>query len=376
MTLKTRRIIYIFLIIFFLIFTPLILAYSLGYSYDFQNNKIVQTGGFYLKSSPSGAKIFINDKQKNKTPRLISRLLPKEYKVKILKNGFYTWEKQLKIDSRSVTEARNILLVAENHEIKIILENLGADFSLNKYFMKTEEFEKAEQAAQTAKNILKSNIFVLSGEQIFYLDPNSNLLYSSNINGANRQQISLDSLPTGDYTISQSGKFIAALEKDGELFLLNPEIRIFDSVGNNIKNFSFSPDGKKLLYHTENEIWVKYVEEILLQPRHEAGEKELITRFSEKISSAIWYPEDNEHIIFTIADTIKIIELDGRGKRNIYDLFKAPAVFAADFRQSPKLYYNTEKELLYFINNNQLYSAQIKTAQTIIEPKNWYIFGK
>ena len=376
MTLKTRRIIYISLIIFFIVATPLILAYSLGYSYDLQNKKIVQTGGFYLRSYPSGAKIFINDKQKNKTPRLISRLLPKEYKVKILKDGFYPWEKQLKIDSRSVTEARNILLVAENPEIKIILENLSADFLLNRYFMKAEELKKADQANQTAKNILKSNVFVLSGEQIFYLNPNSYLLYSSDANGEDKTQISLSPLPKNDYKITVAGTWILALNNNGNLFILNQQTRIFDLIGTNVKNAFFSPDAKKLLYFTENEIWVRYLEKIQIQPYHESGKRELITRFSEKISSAIWYPEDNEHIIFVIADTVKITELDGRDKRNTYDFFKAPGAFDADSWSNPQLYYNTEKESLYFINNNQLYSAQIKTAQTIIKPKTWYIFGK
>lgn len=376
MTLKMRRIIYTSLIIFFLIATPLVLAYSLGFSCDWQNKKIVQTGGFYLKSYPASAKIFVNDKQKLKTPRLISRLLPKSYKVKVLKDGFYPWEKELAIDPRNVTEARNIFLVPENPEIKIIEEKLSSNFSFNNYFLKTDVLEKIKQAEQTSKDTLKTASFFLAGEQIIYLETNNRFLYSASINGANRQQISLTPLPEDNYKISQNGEFISALGNNGSLFLLNSETRIFDSVGSGIKNASFSLDGKKLLYHTENEIWVKYLEKIQIQPYHEAGEKELITRFSEKIISAIWYPEDNEHIIFAVGDTIKITELDGRNKRNTHDFAKTNAFFVFDSRLSQQLYYNIDSELLYFTNNSRLLSAQLKTPQPIIEPKDWYIFGK
>jgi hypothetical protein len=156
---------------------------------------------------------------------------------------------------------------------------------------------------------------------------------------------------------------------------LDPENGVFDLVEIGVKNASISPDSKKLLYYNETEIWVKYLEKILIQPYHEAGEKELITRFSEKISSAIWYPEDNEHIIFIVGNTIKITELDGRDQRNTYDFLATRNAFIPSSWSNPQLYYNTEKELLYFISDDKLYSAQIKVPQPIIETNGWF-YGK
>lgn len=377
MSLKTRRIIYISLIIFFLIATPCVLLYSQGYSYDWQKNKLVATGGFYLKSYPTGAKIFINDKQDNKTPRLISRLLPKDYKIKVVKDGFYPWQKNLKIESRLVIEARNILLVPEKPKVKIVEEKLFSDFSFKSFSLEENELKKIQQANSTIKNVLKSDSSAFVNDKIFYLEPGSYLLYSSDITGADKQQISLSPLPADVYKIlaAPNQQSFAALSTNGRLYLLDPENGVFDLVEIGVKNASISPDSKKLLYYNETEIWVKYLEKILIQPYHEAGEKELITRFSEKISSAIWYPEDNEHIIFIVGNTIKITELDGRDQRNTYDFLATRNAFIPSSWSNPQLYYNTEKELLYFISDDKLYSAQIKVPQPIIETNGWF-YGK
>jgi hypothetical protein len=61
---------------------------------------------------------------------------------------------------------------------------------------------------------------------------------------------------------------------------------------------------------------VIYLEDILLQPYKKAGDKELVTRFAQNISQALFFP-DNEHIAFVAGDQIKVIELDGRDQRNL-----------------------------------------------------------
>jgi hypothetical protein len=373
MTLLTRRIIYISLIVFFLVATPLVLFYSLGYGFDWQNKKLVLTGGFYLKSNPGGAKIYINNKEDNKTPRLISRLLPRSYNIKILKDGFHPWEKQLAIESRIVIEARNIFLVPEKPAINLAEANLSLDFSINSYFLIPAEAKRLEQANLTAKNILMADSYAFSNEKIFYLQPSDYILYKTDIAGVNKEQVSLNSLPADIYKIgvSPSQTFVFALAKSNRLFLFSPEEKIFKLLEIGVKNAEFSLDNKKLLYYTDTELKVMYLEKILIQPYKKAGEKELITRFAEKIKAAIWYPEDNEHIIFTVGNTIKITELDARDKRNTVDLLTAEN-FSPDAWNNPQMFYNTKKELLYFIDNNKLYSAQIKTPQPIIETNSWF----
>jgi hypothetical protein len=378
MTLQTRRIIYVGMILFFLILAPAVILYSLGYSYDWQKKTLVKTGAFYFESMPNGAQIFINDKNYGKTDKFTKRLLPKDYKVSIIKDGFFSWEKQLKIESQIVTEARNILLIPKNHNSKIVRENLPPNFDLIGYSVKTSEKQKMEQASTTAASILKTNSFASAGNSIFYLNQADNLLYESNLNGSSVSQISLQPLPgsrssslpgepNGIYKLSaQNSSRLAALNQNKDLYLFNPKTNLFDKIDSNVNGAEFSLDHKKIMYWTDSEIWVIYLEKIQIQPYKKAGEKELITRFAEKITSAIWYTEDNEHIIFVVGDTIKIIELDGRDRRNVANFIKMEN-FSPSAWNNPQLYYNLDKHLLYFINNNKLYSAQIKSSQSLIQ---------
>lgn len=380
MTLATRRIIFWSLVVAFLIITPLILLYSMGYVFDWQKRTFVKTGSFYFKTSPTGAKIYfvqstkqgsatnsyINDNYKGKTNKYIKRLLPKEYNVIIKKDGFHVWEKRLKIESQIVTEARNILLVPQNPGLETIIDNLSnlsPDFSLSEFLLANEQKEQLKLASTTANKILKTNSYQWLGDAIYYLQKPDNILYRSDLNGFNQAQIALNPLSNDAYRIliSPNQYFVAVLNKNGQLYLFNPDKRIFEKLAENIKNAELSPDNKKLLYFTDSEIFVIYLEKILIQPYKKSGQKELVTRFSEKINSAIWYPEDNEHIIFIVGDTIKIIELDDRDKRNVVDVVKMKT-FSASLWDKPQIAYNTKERKLYFINNNKLYSIVIMSG--------------
>ena len=107
----------------FLITAPAVVLYSSGYRIDWnppQNGKmIVQTGGLFLKTEPKQANIYLNEKLSKKTDfffgsALIENLLPKEYNIKISKDGYSSWEKKLTIKEKGVTEGKRILLIPEN----------------------------------------------------------------------------------------------------------------------------------------------------------------------------------------------------------------------------------------------------------------------
>jgi hypothetical protein len=324
MTRRTRRILLCITILFFILAAPTVLLYALGYSFDWQKKKPVLTGGLYLKSIPKKAKVYLNDKPKKETPAFVKRLLPKDYQVKVTKAGFRPWQKKLKVESKLVTEARNILLIPLNPKIEIINEKLPENFSL-------EEFLSQE----------KSN-------DIFYIQKPSYILYHTDQAGSYQEQISLTPLPADqEYKIFVSpNKRIAVLSDTNELYLLNSETRVFELISQNVQGAQFSDDNKKLLYFTPSEIWVYYLEDILIQPNKKAGEKELITRLSQKIKQAIWYGRTNEHIIFSVGQHIKIIELDGRDQRNTRDIIKLDAKQIAYNREDKKIYCVKGEKLL------------------------------
>jgi len=133
MTYKTRTILFLSLLIFFLIIASLTVFYSMGWRFDWKTKKITQPGIFYFKIWPKSVQIYLDDKLKEKTEFffgsiLIENLLSKEYKVEIKKEGFYTWKKTLEIRKREVTEAKNIVLIPENPNFTMITNEVNDFF--------------------------------------------------------------------------------------------------------------------------------------------------------------------------------------------------------------------------------------------------------
>lgn len=125
MTRKTRTILFFVCLFLFLLIAPSVVFYSQGYRFDFENKKISQTGGLFLKVLPKSVEIYLNDKPRKKTDfffgsALIENLLPKKYKVLVRKDGYQSWEKNLEIKAREVTEAKNIILLPENPNLQIL----------------------------------------------------------------------------------------------------------------------------------------------------------------------------------------------------------------------------------------------------------------
>ena len=321
MTNKTRRFILYLAFIFFVLVVPPVLFYAWGYSFDWESKKLVLTGGLYLRSIPEDAQIFFNDKPKKETPTFIKHLSPKDYQIRIEKEGFHSWQKKLKIESRLVTEAKNILLIPDEIKIEEIDQKFPNVFSLNNHL-------NPEKPDET-----------------FFIQKQTQILYQTNSDGIT-EQISLTPLPKGNYQVFVSNnKRVAVLNGAKELYLYNPETRAFELISRDISGLEFSSDNQKLLFYTPNEIWVYYLEDIFEQPNKKADEKELITRLSQRISNVIWYGATNQHIIFSIGQDIKVTELDGRDQRNTFDLIKL------DFEQ---IGYNPEDKGIYFFKQGKL----------------------
>ena len=123
MTLKQRRLLYSFFIFLFLSITPLIWLYAAGYKLGGGFN-IQKTGMLIIDSEPPGANIYLDDKiQQNifkkyftakpgqiNTPAKIKNLLPREYDVRLELDGYWPWQKKLKIEGGQSTFAEDIVL--------------------------------------------------------------------------------------------------------------------------------------------------------------------------------------------------------------------------------------------------------------------------
>ncbi len=121
---RTRTILFIICVVLFCLAAPSIILYSQGYRVDLGGKRIVQTGGLYFKALPPNAEIYINGEFRDKTAFLtnslfIENLLPKTYQVEVKKEGYRSWEKNLTVEERKVTDAKNIILITQEPDFTL-----------------------------------------------------------------------------------------------------------------------------------------------------------------------------------------------------------------------------------------------------------------
>lgn len=120
MTKKFRLILLLSCLFLFFLSAPLIVLYSQGYRLDLNpppgGKVLTQTGGIFLKVFPRQAEVYLDEKLVKTTnflfgSALIENLLPKSYKIRVEKEGYFTWEKTLQVREREVSEAKLVTLI-------------------------------------------------------------------------------------------------------------------------------------------------------------------------------------------------------------------------------------------------------------------------
>lgn len=154
MTKKNRLIILMTCVIIFLIITPYIILYSLGYRIDFNNYNIITTGGIYVRAEPQGVNITVDSEASKKTgffsnSAFVQNLLPKDHTVLVKKTGYFDYRKNITVEEKEVTKLENINLFKNNIAFKNISEN-AVYFSFSKdgqnIFLATKEKESKNNA--------------------------------------------------------------------------------------------------------------------------------------------------------------------------------------------------------------------------------------
>lgn len=131
MTLKTRRILFYSLAVLFISAGTAAIFYSNGWRFDVETFEINKLGAMYFESIPRDAAIAID---KNsfifrpgilKSGTLVANLFPKTYAVKITKEGYQSWIKEIEVLPSLVTEIPPVILLPENQELgKPFAENI------------------------------------------------------------------------------------------------------------------------------------------------------------------------------------------------------------------------------------------------------------
>lgn len=86
--------------------------FAKGYTFSPKERRIVGTGIINITSQPDAASVFIDGHLTTATNATISSLSPKNYTVRVVKEGFIPWEKSLEVKEGIVTEVKLTLFPA------------------------------------------------------------------------------------------------------------------------------------------------------------------------------------------------------------------------------------------------------------------------
>lgn len=354
--------------------TTAIFLYTAGYRLQKNDNISVdfrKTGIISAKSLPKGANVYLNEVLKTATDDTIAALDPGTYTLKIVKNGFVTWEKEVEVFAELVTDITAVL-VSQSPRLEP-LTNTGARVpvisnSLNKlaYFskdgtrsgiwiiplthsglslFKSEPFIAIEDTFSTIFSNGKSiewspdeqELLVQNANDVFYLvDINTKTTQSTTSPETVRERWDLDLLKART-------DFIEKIDI--------PEEMVKKATS---KDSLWSPDEKKFLYKVETPENVQYRVYNMEKPIP-IGEKVdnlVFTVAKGNTTPTISWYADSFHLILTEGDIktnkqgiISLIRIDGTNKTEVYNgtmfsdkVFSAPGgdklIFLTSFKSA------------------------------------------
>lgn len=160
---KTRKLLFILSVVLFFSLLPAILLFTFGYKIDWKSHRILKTGLIWVTSIPEGAEIYLNGKfLDEKTPATISELLPGNYSLSLLLEGYYPWQSDVSVGQGKVSSIPNVILFPRiAHLEKLNLE------PTEKIFFFNQDRDSIYYLAKNSKVIHKVNSDSGKLEQIF-----------------------------------------------------------------------------------------------------------------------------------------------------------------------------------------------------------------
>lgn len=170
---KVQFVFVLILSLSFVVVTILVLLNAQGYDFDLNKGRIVQTGGVYVKTLQVNTAVFIDDKYENVTSSftrdlLVQKLLPGTHNIKIKRDGYFTWEKNLKVEEQLVTKAQNVILFPENISFSSLMTEVKNVFEIDEFKFLIQKTDNQlvffDAINNTNRDILSAKEFESIGE--------------------------------------------------------------------------------------------------------------------------------------------------------------------------------------------------------------------
>ena len=368
--LRARRKKIFLLIILFAAFSPILIIYSLGYTFDFAKGSWEKTGGIFLKSKIPRLSLFLNGKFEKETSFLsggvlLTKIKPGNYLIRLEKKDYQPWSKTVYVEKGMVTELRNILPVPT----KIIMATSTAEET---EFLQKKIDLKKQNSLQTLSSEIKVSLekngdllvktdlptkltlqvhsFRILDDKIIFADKNGFLAWmepqSKNVEIIGRPGFYLKDKPF--QFLKSAQQEVLTIDSMGGAFLWDSQTNKIITIDGGLGTASFDEKGEKLLLVKKGSISILWRTDNILQPFQKKGIREEILQSSSiAIEEAKWFYGDSAHIIIKTRDGIFMTETDGRGGRNTIELFSGKTEKIETDSQTPNLLFIKRKGVWY-----------------------------
>jgi hypothetical protein len=277
---RTRFVYFIFFVLVFLAVAPFILLYSFGYNWT-KNFSLLKTGGVYVYSSETGAQLYVNEKLDDSTSvfqhgLLVKDLRPDIYAIKIVKDGYIDWKKNIDVREERVAEAYPFLIPKQISAISV--------------------------PAMVPKSITASTTLISNSEY--------------------KNLIALFATSTKVSLVNKITASTTKLTVQVKATTTNPSIEnkklLIEKVGNELQATWGGSSSDTPFY-------------FCIQDKDECL-KSFVVYSASNIGTFNFYPSRNDLVIAVVGSKIVVVELDKRLPQNIVELYQSPNQEALDFR--------------------------------------------
>jgi len=129
MSKRTRTILFFSFVFLFIATIPVLTVYTQGYRLDWENRKLVETGGMDFGVRPLGVRVFVDGQFYQETnflfrDMIIRNILPRDYDVRIERDAYTPWHKVVAVGESIVTKFSDVRLFPQNPTRSDIAENI------------------------------------------------------------------------------------------------------------------------------------------------------------------------------------------------------------------------------------------------------------
>lgn len=316
-----------------------------GYQFDFHKRQLTPTGILVATSDPDGAAVYLNGELKTATNNSLN-LTPGRYLVKIAKDGFTPWQKDITIKSKEVFKT-NAFLFPSLPDLSPVTLNGAADPTLS-----PDGTKIAYQVASASAE--KNGVWILDMGRIFgpdfrqvssqtytslAWDPDSKQLLASSsaatyLLDTNQNNLQPAPLPAADTASLLAQWQAAAAAKSAAMTAKLPKT-IAAALATSASTLRFSPDDSKILYQATASARLPLVLTSYLpgtdptpQARNLTATNVYVYDIKEdrnyeisnckfQISNCVWFPS-SRHLLSYTDHEIAVTEYDGSNRAVIY----------------------------------------------------------